>query len=106
MKFFNFIFNIVDKITLSSKLVVFSNKVLIQSGFYLDFFLKKNLEVFIRNLLIYTAQFFGEKYIIEVLIKKPLELYNYKLYIMLTNSNFNLLNLFKQLLIIFMVLIS
>ena len=41
-----------------------------QSGFYLDFFVKKFSEVFIRNVYIYSAQFFGEKYIIEELTKK------------------------------------
>jgi hypothetical protein len=41
-----------------------------QSGFYFDFFLKKLSEVFIRNIFIYAALFFGEKYMIEVLTKK------------------------------------
>lgn len=41
-----------------------------QSGFYFDFFLKKLAEVFIRNVFIYAALFFGEKYMIEFLTKK------------------------------------
>jgi len=41
-----------------------------QSGFYIDFFLKKISEVFIRNIFIYLAQFFAEKYMIEFLTKK------------------------------------
>jgi hypothetical protein len=41
-----------------------------QSGFYFDFFYKKLSEVFIRNVFVYTAQFLGEKYMIEVLTKK------------------------------------
>jgi len=41
-----------------------------QSGFYFDFFLKKLSEVFIRNIFIYAALFFGEKYLIEQLTKK------------------------------------
>ena len=41
-----------------------------QSGLYLDFFVKKLSEVFIRNVYIYSAQFFGEKYVIEELTKK------------------------------------
>ena len=41
-----------------------------QSGFYIDFFLKKFGEVFIRNIFIYTALFFGEKYMIEQITKK------------------------------------
>lgn len=39
-------------------------------GFYIDFFFKKIAEVCIRNIFIYSAQFFGEKYIIEVFTKK------------------------------------
>ncbi len=41
-----------------------------QSGWYVDFFLKKFSEVFLRNIFIYLAQFFAEKYMIEVLTKK------------------------------------
>ena len=41
-----------------------------QSGLYLDFFVKKISEVFVRNVYIYSAQFFGEKYVIEELTKK------------------------------------
>ena len=48
---------------------------LIQSGFYIDFFLKKICEVFIKNIFIYSSQFFGEKYIIEVLTKKIIDKY-------------------------------
>lgn len=43
-----------------------------KSGFYFDFFTKKVLEVFIRNFLIYSALFFGEKFLIEFLTKKIL----------------------------------
>jgi len=48
---------------------------LIQSGFYIDFFLKKICEVFVKNIFIYSSQFFGEKYIIEVLTKKIIDKY-------------------------------
>lgn len=41
-----------------------------KSGFYFDFFLKKLLEVFVRNFFVYTSLFFGEKFLIEVLTKK------------------------------------
>lgn len=44
-----------------------------QTGMYIDFIFKQILEYFIRNLLIYTALFFGEKYIIEVLTKKTID---------------------------------
>ena len=45
----------------------------IQSGMYVDFFLKKIIESYVRNSLIYSAQFFGEKYIIEYLTKKIID---------------------------------
>ncbi len=41
----------------------------IKSGLYIDFFLKKLAESFIRNVLISGAYVFGEKYIIEYLTK-------------------------------------
>lgn len=41
-----------------------------QSGSYLDFFVKKWAEIFIKNIFIYSSQFFSEKYIIEYLTKK------------------------------------
>jgi hypothetical protein len=40
-----------------------------QNGFYLDFIYKKYGEYFIRHILIYTSQFFGEKYLIEFFTK-------------------------------------
>jgi len=45
----------------------------IQSGLYLDFFLKKLVELFIKNFLVYAAQFLGEKYMIEYLTKKIID---------------------------------
>ena len=44
-----------------------------QTGLYLDFFLKKIVEVFVKNYLVLTAQYFGEKYIIEFLTKKVID---------------------------------
>lgn len=43
---------------------------LIKSGFFFDFFLKKIVEVFLKNFLIYSSLFFGEKFIIEFLTKR------------------------------------
>ena len=40
---------------------------------YIDFIFKQILEYFVRNLLVYTALFFGEKYIIEFLTKKTID---------------------------------
>ena len=44
-----------------------------QSGFYFDFFLKKFAEIFVRNIFVYAALFFGEKYMIEHLTKKTVD---------------------------------
>jgi len=54
-----------------------------QSGFYLDFFLKKLADVFIRNIFIYMSLFFGEKYMIEVITKKIIDnfVFNSNMYI-------------------------
>lgn len=49
-----------------------------QSGFYIDFFLKKTVDVFIRNVFIYASLFFGEKYIIEQLTKKTIDFFIFK----------------------------
>jgi len=63
-----------------------------QSGCYLDFFVKKFSEVFLRNFFIYSAQFFGEKYMIEILTKKI-----FKLFIVKTNKFIGLTKLFYSL---------
>jgi hypothetical protein len=52
--------------------------ILIQSGFYVDFFFKKLGEIFIRNFLIYTSNYFGEKYFIEILTKKIIDNFIFK----------------------------
>ncbi len=44
-----------------------------QSGFYFDFIFKKLGESFIRNVFVYAALFFGEKYMIEHLTKKVID---------------------------------
>jgi hypothetical protein len=44
-----------------------------QSGFYIDFFFKKIIEIFIRNIFIYASLFFGEKYMIEYITKKTID---------------------------------
>ena len=47
--------------------------IFIQSGLYIDFFIKKLGEVFVRNFMVYTSIYFGEKYFIEVLTKKLID---------------------------------
>lgn len=46
-------------------LTTFSFHRFFQSGMYFDYFYKKCSEIFVRNVLIYMAQFFGEKFMIE-----------------------------------------
>ena len=41
-----------------------------QTGCYVDFFLKKIIEIFVKNFFVFTSLYFGEKYMIEVLTKK------------------------------------
>jgi hypothetical protein len=48
-----------------------------QSGLYFDFIFKKLGEVFVRNVFIYSALFFGEKYMIEHLTKKTVDSFIY-----------------------------
>ena len=61
-----------------------------QSGLYFDFFFKKLSEIYIRNIFIYTSQFFGEKYIIEYLTKKliDVQIFNSAKWVGLTELNF------------------
>jgi hypothetical protein len=76
---------------LSSNMFHYNFFLLIQGGFYIDFFCKKSSEFVIRNVLIYTALFFGEKYIIEVLTKKILDsfVFNSNKYNTLQNINYS-----------------
>ena len=61
----------------------------LQSGFYIDFFYKKIAEVFIRNIFVYTALFFGEKFMIEVITKKILENFFFRLHFYISFFQFN-----------------
>jgi hypothetical protein len=58
---------------LKFNIVTFNFFRFIQSGLYLDFFLKKIIEIFIKNFFVYASQFFGEKYMIEFLTKKVID---------------------------------
>ncbi len=55
-----------------------------QNGLYFDYFIKKSLEILVKNVFIYSAIFFGEKFIIEYFTKKVIESY-----IFYGNQNFN-----------------
>jgi|HigsolmetaAR201D_1030396.scaffolds.fasta_scaffold01002_25 hypothetical protein len=61
-----------------------------QSGCYFDFFYKKLTDVFVRNVFVYTSQFFAEKYMIEVLTKKIIDksIFNINKIIGFTKLNF------------------
>ncbi len=86
-----------------------------QSGCYFDFFYKKLSDVFVRNIFVYTSQFFAEKYMIEVLTKKIIDksifnvnkvvgftkLYYFTFFIQLIYVLFYFLGLFNFILIIF-----
>ena len=60
---------------------IFSFKFLrfIQTGLYFDFILKNFIEIFVRNIFIYSFYFFGEKYMIEFLTKKIIDAYIFNL---------------------------
>ena len=72
-----------------------------QSGFYVDFFFKNIFEATVRNLLIYTAQFFCEKYIIEFFTKKIFFNITYFINIFNKSTNFNYKYFFTQLIVLF-----
>lgn len=75
---------------LKNKLIKFKFFRFVQSGFYIDFIIKKISEMFIRNVFIYSSIFFGEKFMIEYLTKKTIDSFIF-------NSNkFNLLNLIES----------
>lgn len=75
---------------LKNKLIKFKFFRFVQSGFYMDFVIKKLAEMFMRNVFIYSAIFFGEKFMIEYLTKKTIDSF-------LFNSNkYNLLNLIES----------
>lgn len=65
-----------------------------QTGMYIDFILKQIIEYFVRNLLIYTALFFGEKYIIEYLTKKTIDSFVFNSNKLFTFSDLSLHNFF------------
>ncbi len=75
---------------LKNSLIKFKFFKFVQSGFYIDFIIKKISEMFIRNIFIYSSIFFGEKFMIEYLTKKTIDSFIF-------NSNrFNLLNLIES----------
>ena len=49
-----------------------------QSGFFIDFFLKKLSDLFIRNIFIFSSLFFGEKYMVEKITRKIVDSFLFK----------------------------
>lgn len=80
-----------------------------QSGFFIDFFCKKVADMFIRNVFIFAAIFFGEKYMIEKITKKIVDffLFNTNKIIGLTSLSFStFFILFLSLLFYFIIFIN
>lgn len=77
---------------LKSKIIEFSFIRFVQSGLYVDFFIKKISEIWIKNTFIFTAQFFGEKYLIEYLTKKIIDssIYFFNKSVNINNFYYNL----------------
>ena len=77
-----------------------------QSGCYFDFFFKKFSEVFIRNVFVYSSQFLGEKYMIEILTKKIIDktIFNFNKFIGWNNLKY--FNFFFNFLIILFYFIA
>jgi hypothetical protein len=54
--------------TLSRRFINF-----MQSGCYVDYIIKKITETLVKNVFIYAALFFGEKFVIEFISKKSVD---------------------------------
>ena len=70
-----------------------------QSSFYIDYFIKKLAESFVRNVFIYTALFFCEKFLIEYITKKFIDSFLGYLSTSFLPNNFFLESIFTQVLI-------
>ena len=75
---------------LKNKLITFKFFKFILSCLFLVFILKNICEIFIRNVFIYSAIFFGEKYMIEYLTKKTIDSFIFN------NNRYNYSTLFES----------
>lgn len=91
---------------LKLKFIEFSYFRFLQGGLYIDFFLKKIIELFVRNFLIYSSQFLGEKYMIEFLTKKIIDSSIFNVNKLVSYSDFFYSYYFIQLLSIFFYFFS
>ena len=80
----------------------------LQSGLYIDFFIKKLGEVFVKNFLVYTSNYFGEKYFIEVLTKKLIDNLVFKKNKLFGWTNLHFFNFFyiMVLLMLYLILVT
>lgn len=67
-----------------------------QNNLYVDFLLKKIAEIFVKNIFIYSAIFFGEKFLIEYFTKKIIESY-----VFFNNQNFNFFTFYHSFFFLF-----
>ncbi len=70
-----------------------------QSGFYIDFIIKKIAELFIKNVYIYVGIFFCEKFIVEFISKKTIDNFIFLSKCFL-NTNFFFESFFSQIVFI------
>jgi ribosome biogenesis protein Nip4 len=75
------------------------------SGMYLDYIVKKFADIFVRNVLIYGATFFGEKFIIEFICRKSLDRITSYFSLWVVNKNYESSFFFHFLLYFFMAVI-
>lgn len=68
-----------------------------QSGMYVDYIIKKINEMLVRNVLIYSSVFFGEKFIIEFISKKTIDSVTTYFNVTLINKNYSQSDLFDNL---------
>jgi hypothetical protein len=59
-----------------------------QSGMYFDYVIKKIAEIFVRNVFIYSATFFGEKFVIEFISKKTIDNLTFFFNLVFLNRNY------------------
>jgi hypothetical protein len=78
----------------------------IQSNLFVDYILKKIIEIFVKNILIYTSLFFGEKFIIEYLTKKIFSYYIVFISNSFSLNNFTFSNFFLNIIIFLLLLLN
>lgn len=89
---------------LGSTLYSYDFYIFCQSGFYLDFIIKKISEIVVKNLLVYSSLFLGEKYMIEYLTKNIFENFFKKFFKFFGKLNFSYKYFFINLILIFILL--